>query len=152
VIVWHPRSHHIRWRQRHAASRTRLVRRSRLGSCCVHIALMHITIIRPVSPVSTHPQSPTISTHIHSHQLLPRSLAASSPQIQKKKETHHRHSSPCLAHLTHLVSPGSHLTFFSLQLLQAFARRFLGRPARVSPQSGLTTSPPTEVSQMVPSS
>jgi hypothetical protein len=64
-----------------------------------------------------------------------------------------RQSLLALVHWTHLEpAPGSHLIFFSRQVKQAWARRFRGLPALVTPQEGFTGSPSMVVRQKEPSS
>jgi hypothetical protein len=55
-------------------------------------------------------------------------------------------------HCMHLGVLGSHLIFFSRQVLHACPRRFLGLPALVVPHLGLKASTLLDLCVLVPSS
>lgn len=62
------------------------------------------------------------------------SHALSKPMGKGAYVASNLHSRPNFRHWAHLGTLGSHLIFFSLHVLQACPRRFLGLPALVVPQ------------------
>lgn len=75
--------------------------------------------------------------------------------MAKETVTHavvNRHSRPTFSHCRHFPSAGSHLIFFSRQVVQAIANRFRGLPAFVTPHCAFTSSPSMTFLQMEPSS